>query len=136
MSRTTFASIASMASLVNGIPGLIAPDAMASLYGVTVDRQGVLLGQLLAGSYIGYAIINWTTRASSDVALRRGVGLGNLMAWSIGAVIWTYAASSGMTNALGWFGVGLTVVFTLGWAYFTFTDHAPESASMPAAARR
>src|SRR6266705_2322820 len=34
MNRMTFASIAAVVSLVNGIPGLIAPAALASLYGV------------------------------------------------------------------------------------------------------
>jgi hypothetical protein len=52
MSRSTFASIAAVVSLVNGVPGLIAPAAVASLYGVTADAQTALAGQLLAGSYI------------------------------------------------------------------------------------
>lgn len=122
MSRRTFASIAAVVSLANAIPGLIAPEAVASLYGAAVDRQSALLGQLLASSYIGYAVVNWTTRDSTDVAVRQGLNAANLVAWAISAVIWIYAASSGLTNASGWFGVGLTIVFTLGWAYFTLAD--------------
>lgn len=136
MSRKTFISIAALVSLVNALPALVAPDAVASLYGVTVDRQAVFLGQLLAGSYLGYAIINWTTRATTAVALRRGLGLGNLAAWSIGAVIWTYGAASGVTNVVGWFATGLTVLFALGWAYFTLTADASDSVSQPAVAQR
>jgi hypothetical protein len=122
MNRTTFASIAAVVSLVNGIPGLIAPVALASLYGVTLDSQGALAAQLLAGSYIGYGVMNWTTRRCTDAALCRGIDAGNLVAWAIGAVIWIYAASTGMSNAVGWFGAGLAVVFTLGWAYFLMAD--------------
>lgn len=136
MSRKTFISIAALVSLANALPALIAPDAVAALYGVTVDRLSLLTGQLLAGSYIGYAIINWTMRATTDISLRRGLGLGNLTAWSIGAVIWTYGAWSGMTNMAGWFAAALTVTFALGWAYFTFIEHAPESVALPAAASR
>ncbi len=44
MSRRSFASITALVSPVNASRGRIAPDAMASLYGVTVDRQSVLLG--------------------------------------------------------------------------------------------
>jgi hypothetical protein len=124
MGRKTFVSIAALVSLVNAIPGLIAPEAMASLYGATVDRQSALVGQLLASSYIGYAVINWTTRGSADVAVRKGIDVANFLAWAISAVIWIYAASTGITNAAGWFGAGLTVVFTLGWAYFVFADRA------------
>lgn len=53
-----------------------------------------------------------------------GLDAGNFVAWALGAVVWIYAASTGMTNAVGWFGAGMTVVYTLGWAYFLFADRA------------
>jgi hypothetical protein len=130
MSRRAFASIAAVVSLINGVPGLIAPAAVASFYGVTLDPQGVLAAQLLAGSYIG-----WTTRGCTDVALCRGLDAGNFIGWALGAVIWVYAASTGMTNAVGWVGAGLTVVFALGWAYFGFVDRAVGSRIVTAAPR-
>jgi len=135
MNRRVFASIAAVVSLVNGVPGLIAPAAVASFYGVTLDSQSVLAAQLLAGSYIGYAVINWTTRGCTDVALCRGLDAGNFIAWALGSVIWIYAASTGMTNAVGWLGAGLTVVFTLGWAYFVFADRAIAARVVTAAPR-
>ena len=135
MSRRAFASIAAVVSLINGVLGLIAPAAVASFYGVTLDPQGVLAAQLLAGSYIGYAVITWTTRGCTDVALCRGLDAGNFIGWALGAVIWVYAASTGMTNAIGWIGAGLTVVFALGWASFVFVDRAIGSRTVPAARR-
>ena len=135
MSRSVFASIAAVVSLVNGVPGLIAPAAVASLYGVTADSQTVLAAQLLAGSYIGYGVINWTTRRCTDVAVCRGLDAGNFIAWALGAVIWIYAASTGISNAVGWFGAGLTVVFAIGWAYFVFADRAIGSRVVTAAPR-
>ncbi len=136
MDRRTFASIAAFVSLVNGIPGLIAPAAAASLYGVTLQREGVLSAQLLAGSYIGYAIINWATRGISDSAVLRGLDAGNLVGWAVSVVIWTYAVSSGLTSATAWFAVGLMVVFTVGWAYFVFADVRAGSRVMTATASR
>lgn len=135
MSRSTFASIAAAISLINAVPGLIAPAAVASFYGVTLDPQSILAGQLLAGSYLGYAVINWTTRGCTDVALCRGLDAGNFVAWALGAVIWIYAASTGMTNAVGWAGAGLAAVFTLGWAYFLIMDRALESRPVTAVPR-
>ena len=135
MSRRTFVSIAALYSLANAIPGLIAPAAVASLYGATVDAQTALVGQMLAASYIGVAVINWTTRGCTDAALCRGIDAGNLVAWAISAVIWIYAASSGLTNAAGWFGAGLTVLFTVGWAYFLFVDRRTESGVVTATRR-
>ena len=126
MSRKAFASIAAVVSLINGVPGLIAPGVMASFYGVTLDSQSALAAQLLGGSYIGYAVINWTTRGCTDVSIRRGLDAGNFVAWALGAAIWIYAVSIGITNAVGWFGAGLTVVFTLGWGYFAILDRAIE----------
>src|ERR1700716_1496685 len=126
MSRRVFASVMAAVSLANGVPPLIAPAPMASFYGLTLDSYGVLVTQLLVASYIGYAVINWTTRGCTDVGLCRGLDAGNFIAWALSAVIWLYGASTGMTNALGWVGVGLTVVFTLGWAYFMVVDRARE----------
>jgi hypothetical protein len=135
MSRRAFASIAAVVSLVNGISGLIAPVALASFYGVTADSQTALAGQLLAGSYIGYGVINWTTRGCTDAALCRGIDAGNVVAWAVGAVIWIYAASTGLSNTVGWFGAGLAVVFTLGWAYFVIADRALGSPVLSGAPR-
>jgi len=135
MSRRAFASIAAVVSLVNGISGLIAPVALASFYGVTADSQTALAGQLLAGSYIGYGVINWTTRGCTDAALCRGIDAGNVVAWAVGAAIWIYAASTGLSNTVGWFGAGLAVVFTLGWAYFVITDRALGSRVLSGAPR-
>jgi len=133
MSRRVFASIAAVVSLVNSVPGLIAPAAVASFYGASLDSQSVLAAQLLAGSYIGFAVINWTTRGCTDLALCRGLDAGNFVAWALSAVIWTYAASSGMTNGLGWLVPGLAVVFTLGWGYFVFADRRMGSRVITAA---
>ena len=136
MSRRTFASIAAFVSLVNAIPALIAPAALASLYGVTLAREAVLAAQILAGSYLGYAIINWATRGASDPAVLRGLDIGNLVAWGVSAVVWTYAVSSGFLSASAWFGVGLMVVFTAGWAYFVFADSRTGSRVITASAPR
>jgi hypothetical protein len=136
MTRSTFASLAALVSFVNAIPGLVAPDALASLYGATLDRSGTLLAQLLASSYLGYAIINWTTRSSTDPTVRRGLGIGNLVAWAISGVIWALIATSGLANAVGWVGVGLSIAFVLGWAYFTFADREAKAAAAPVTAPR
>lgn len=135
MSRRTFVSIAALFSLVNAIPGLIAPAAVASLYGVSVDSHTALAGQLLAASYIAIGIINWAMRGCTDATLRQGIDAGNLVGWGISGVIWIYAASSGMTNAVGWLGAGLAVVFTLGWTYFAIVDRSITSRVISAAPR-
>ena len=127
VSRSTFASIAALISLVNAVPALIAPAAIASLYGVSVDAQTLLIAQLLAAAYLGYAVIAWTTRDTTETAVRRGIDAGNALPWGVSAVIWIYVASTGMTNAVGWFAAGLTVVFALGWAYFLIVDRSSES---------
>lgn len=135
MSRRTFVSIAALFSLVNAIPGLIAPAAVASLYGVTVDSHTALAGQLLAASYIAIGIINWAMRGCTDATLRQGIDAGNLVGWGISGVIWIYAASSGMTNGVGWLAAGLTIVFALGWGYFTIADRAIGSRVVTASPR-
>ncbi|TMC75901.1 MAG: hypothetical protein E6J15_06740 [Chloroflexi bacterium] len=136
MSRSTFASIAALVSFVYAIPGLVATDAVASLYGVTLDRTATLLSQLLASSYLGYAIINWTTRFSTDPTVWRSLGIGNLVAWAISGIISTLIATSGLTNAMGWVGVGLSIVFTVGWGYFTFAVREAREAAAPVTAPR
>jgi hypothetical protein len=127
MDRRTFASIAAIFGLANAVPGLLAPAAVASLYGITVDSQSAVVAQMLAASYVGYAVVNWTARAVTENAVRLGIDAGNLVAWGATAVIWIYAASSGLTNAVSWVGAGLTVLFAIGWAYFVIADRATAS---------
>jgi hypothetical protein len=135
MNRRTFASIAAIFGLANAVPGLMAPAAVASLYGVTLNSQSALVAQMLAASYLGYAIVNWTAREVTEIAVRRGIDAGNVVAWGASAAIWIYAASSGMTNAVSWVGAGFTVVFTLGWAYFVFADRRSGTHVVTAASR-
>src|SRR5438876_7994648 len=94
MSRITFAAIAAPVSLVNAIPAFVVPDALASLYGVILDRQTLLLGQTLAASYLGYAVINWMTRDGSELSSRRGIAAGKLGSWGVGDVLWTSSSAS------------------------------------------
>lgn len=122
MDRRTFVSVAAAFGLANAVPGLVAPAAVASLYGLSMDPQSALVAQMLAASYIGYAVINWATRECTEIAVLRGIDAANLVAWGASAVIWIYAAASGMTTAVSWVGAGFTVAFTVGWAYFVFAD--------------
>jgi hypothetical protein len=136
MNRRTFASIAAVFGLANAVPGLIAPATVASLYGLTLDSQSALVAQMLAASYIGYALINWTTRECTEIAVRRGIDAANLVGWGATAVIWIYAASSGLTNAATtWVGAAFTLLFAVGWAYFVITDRAIASRVVTAAPR-
>lgn len=117
MNRTHFITISSVVSLAYGAAALIAPSALTSVYGVGLDRTGLFLAQFLGASYIGYAIIGWFTRTSADPAARRGVALGNAVAWAIGVVVSTVGMIDGLAAPVGWSIVALTAVFAAGWAY-------------------
>lgn len=121
MNRTRFISLSAAVSLAYGAAALVAPAALTGAYGVALDRSGLFLVQFLGASYIGYAIIDWLTRASSDSVARRGVALGNAVAWTLGIVVSGAGMLSGLAAPLGWSVVALAVLFAAGWIAIAVT---------------
>ena len=117
MTLRTLATIAAVASMLFGIPGLLIPDTMTAAFGVRLDATSIAVARLACASYIGFAVLNWLARDISDAAAWRAISIGNAAAWGISAVVVTLAVLSGLGSATSWALVAMEVVFTAAWLW-------------------
>jgi hypothetical protein len=105
--------------LAYGVGFAVAPAAIWSLYGLTLDAAGILLSRFLAACSLGLALICWLERrADSDVL--RGINTA-LCVTSLTALIATLASLlSGVLGPLGWANVLVLLQMALGHGYFGF----------------
>ena len=115
MSYRLVATASAIVSLAYGVPMLAFPDVIFSLYGVPLDVNTALATRMLAGSYLGYAILNFLTRDTADATTRRGVAAGNAFGWAASLAISAYGQVQGLANGFGWTSVALQIVFIAAW---------------------
>ncbi|MDJ0698700.1 MAG: hypothetical protein QNJ07_02485 [Woeseiaceae bacterium] len=84
-------SAAFMAAL--GLIALFVPDQVLRLQGAPADDLGVLLVQMMAALYIGFASLNWAARGVLIGGIyARPVAMGNFTHFGIVAIVLTKAA--------------------------------------------
>lgn len=117
MTYRTIAIANTVVSVFYGLFALVAPAAIAAVFGIALDAAASYEARLLGGAYIGYAIGNYLTKDSKELVTQRAVAASNAFAWAVGFVVSTLAGIQGLTNALGWSTVVLSLAFTLAWAW-------------------
>ena len=101
---------------VFGLAFLVAPSAVASLYGIT----GWSAGQLLIARLFGIELLYVTgalyaVRNIEDRSIQRAFATGLGAASVLGAVATAQAVLAGATNALSWSTVLIYAFFALAW---------------------
>jgi hypothetical protein len=107
-------------SAVFGAVFVVVPGPVAAIYGITLDKAGMLVAQLFGAALIGFAVLNWFARDVTDPAGRQAVVLSNLVGDAVGFVVILLGQLSGIANALGWTSVALYLLLVLGFAYVQF----------------
>ena len=125
------ASINGVISIAYGLVGLVAPAALASVYGVEItDREGLVLRSLSA-SYLGLGMLCWVARGLGDGAARRAIAIGALASWGLSLPVAVVGQLAGLFNTLGWSVVGLQLAFVVGWAW-ALRETARSTSRLPA----
>lgn len=103
-----------------GFISLLAPEASATPYGVTLDPLSKHLTQLLGAFYLGFAVLAWMARKVTDSNALRAILLAFFISYSIAMIVTIIDVLSGLGNALGWSSVALYLLLLLGFGYFLF----------------
>ena len=92
--RTRVLVMASAAFLaILGITGLFLPEELLNFVGSQPDTQTIILTQVAAAAYLGFAALNWTARGSVIGGIySRPLTLGNLLHFAVVAVTLTKAS--------------------------------------------
>jgi hypothetical protein len=123
MKLSIFLMIKAIISLAFGIGFIIIPDAVWSIYGVTLDSVGVLMTQFFGACLIGIGLICWLIRIADAKALKT-ITLSLCIADTIGFIVALSGQLSGLMNSLGWIVVALWFLLALGLGYFRFLKPA------------
>lgn len=90
-----------------GITALFVPDVLAQLYGGSLDAFGRAFTNVGGAIAVGFGLIDWSVRNLQDLALRRSILIGNLVAITLVASALLLNTASGTFNVLGWAGAAL-----------------------------
>jgi hypothetical protein len=119
MKLSTFLVVKAVISLAFGLAFALAPTAVMSLYGVTLDPGGTLVARFFGASLIGIGLICWLDR-SADRAALQGITAALFIGDTIGFIAALLGQLSGVTSALGWVNVIIWLFLALGLGYFRF----------------
>ena len=98
---------------------LVIPFFMGSIYGMSFDDVGALMGRLFGVAFLFEAVILWLSKNFPWPEAQKIV-IGTVISNVIGFVVSLLATLAGTWNAVGWLTVGLYLVFGLVFAYFLF----------------
>lgn len=117
MKLSTLLLVSAGIGAVFGVAFVVVPGPLLSVYGITTDKAGLLLGQLFGTALLGFTVLNWFARDVRDPDAQRAVVFANLTADGIGFVIALIGQLAAIANALGWSTVAIYLALALAFAY-------------------
>ena len=101
-----------------GIPMLLIPAKLMSLYGLTLDQSGMVMARLYGGALFGTFLLTWFCRNDQGSVSLRSAILYLFVYDGINFIVTLIAVITGILSAFGWSAVGIYLFFTIGFGYF------------------
>ena len=120
MKLKTLLIIKAIVCLCLGVPIVIAPNLLYSVFGATLAAGGVFAAREYGASLIGNLILTWFARNSQESDARWAMILALCVYDAIGVVVTLMALVSGAVNLLAWLVVAVYLFFALAFGYFLF----------------
>ena len=120
MSFRTMMIIKAAVCLSLGVPILIAPIFLYSLFGASLNPGGVFAAREYGASLIGNLMLTWFARNAVESEPRRAIALALCVYDAIGFVVTLIAQLSGVLGPLGWFAAVIYLFFAIGFGWFLF----------------
>lgn len=114
--------VAAVIAAIFGVGLVVVTGPLLAIYGITLDKAGTVVAQLLGAALIGFAVLDWLARDVTDPQARQAVVLGNLAGEVVGFVVILLGQLAGVANALGWTTVAIYLLLGLGFAYVQFVQ--------------
>lgn len=112
--------VIAVVTIVFGVSLLLAPAQLLYLYGITADTPLKFVAQLFGTALIGFAVLTWSARNSSDSGALRAIILALFVSTLIGFIVAVLGALAGFMNPLSWSTVVIYLIFTAVFGYFQF----------------
>jgi hypothetical protein len=118
MKFQTLMIIKAVVCLSLGVPILLAPIFLYSLFGASLNPGGVFAAREYGASLIGNLMLTWFARKAAESEARRAIILGLCVYDAIGFVVTLIALITGTLGLLGWFAAAIYLFFAVGFGYF------------------
>ena len=122
----TLMAIKALVCLVFGIAMLLIPQALFSVFGITLDAGGTFPAREYGSALFGILMLTWFARNAGDSDARTAIILALFIYDLLGFVVTLMARATGVLNMLGWLVAAIYLFFTIGFGYFLMFK--PESA--------
>ena len=118
MKFQTLMIIKAVVCLVLGVPILLVPVFLYSLFGASLNPAGVFAAREYGASLIGNLMLTWFARNAVESEARRAIALALCVYDAIGFVVTLVAQFTGVLGPLGWFAALIYLFFAIGFGYF------------------
>jgi hypothetical protein len=118
MKLKTLLIIKAIVCLCLGIPILLVPNFIYSIFGATLAAGGAFAAREYGASMMGNLMLTWFARDSQESEARWAIVLALFVYDAIGFIVALIAILSGAVNSLGWLIVVLYLLLALGFGYF------------------
>ncbi len=118
MKLKTLLIIKALVCLCLGIPILLVPNFIYSLFGAALTAGGVFAAREYGASMMGNLMLTWFARNSQESDARWAIILALFVYDAIGVIVTLIAILAGALSALGWLIVALYLFLALGFGYF------------------
>ena len=125
MKLKTLLIIKAIVCLCLGIPILLVPNFIYSIFGATLAAGGVFAAREYGASMIGNLMLTWFARNSQESDARWAIILALFVYDAIGVIVTLVAILSGALNPLAWMIVALYLFLALGFGYFILPKRSP-----------
>ena len=129
MTLKVFLSIVALLGVVHGVAFLVAPDQVATLYGMPTSAAVALMSRFFGGALLAWCGILWAARSFRDEKATRAVLICTAAAEAIGVLTAIAGTTSGTLNGLGWLAVLIYLFGTVGCVYFAKGQKHPVTAT-------
>jgi hypothetical protein len=125
MKFKTLMVIKACVCLVLGLPILIVPSFVYSLFGTTLPAGGTFAAREYGAALIGTLLITWIARKATESSARQAIIWGLCVYDALGFVVTLIALLSGVLNFLGWGVALLYLLLAIGFGYFLIRSPKP-----------
>jgi hypothetical protein len=125
MKLKTLLIIKAIVCLCLGVPILLVPNFIYSIFGATLAAGGVFAAREYGASMMGNLMLTWFARNSQESDARWAIILALFVYDAIGVIVTLVAILSGALNPLAWLVVALYLFLALGFGYFLYSKRKP-----------
>jgi hypothetical protein len=118
MTIRIFLSIIGALGIIHGIAFIVAPDQVASIYGLQHSPAVALVSRFFGGALLAWGAILWLARSFRDEAAVRAVLISTCIAEAVSLCVAIAGTLAGTMNSMGWVAVLIYLFGAVGCGYF------------------